>query len=136
MLLEKLLMVIAELNTIVAERVELINYIFIALLTRKNLFVLGGTGQAKSFVINWVCKCIIGVKLFTRLLTKQTDEEQLFGRIDLKSYIEGNPKMITSGKIPEADVVFIDEIWKSNEGLLNSFLTVTNEGLYTNEDKL
>lgn len=41
-----------EVQTQVAERDELIEVIAIALLTRKNVFVLGDTGQAKSAVIN------------------------------------------------------------------------------------
>ncbi len=135
MLLKKMLDVIASLNTMVAERSELIEYLAIAILTRKNLFVLGGTGQAKSYVINLFCKCIVGAKLFTRLLTKQTDEESLFGRIDLRSYIDGDPKMITTGKIPDANIIYLDETFKCNEGTLNSLLTAMNERKYTNESE-
>ena len=133
MLLTKMLALIAALNVLVAGRAELIENLAIALLTRKNLFVLGGIGQAKSYLISLFFKCITGAKVFTRLLTKQTDEEALFGRIDLNSYIAGNPRMITTGKIPDADFAFLDEIWKSNEGILNSLLTATNERRYTNE---
>ena len=49
---EKMLAVMAEVNRDVAERSELVEMISIALLTRKNVFILGDTGQAKSAVIN------------------------------------------------------------------------------------
>jgi MoxR-like ATPase len=127
--------VIAEVNAEVAERDELIEYIAIALLTKKNLFILGDTGQAKSYAINEFRKRITGAKQFERLLSKQTDEEALFGRIDLKSLIDGNPKMITTGKIPDSHIIFLDETWKSNEGVLNSLLTAMNERRYTNESE-
>lgn len=91
MLNQKMQAIITELNTEVAEREELIEAIAIALLTRKNLFVLGDTGQAKSHVINLFRKRITGARQFERLLSKQADEEQLFGRIDLSSLIPGNP---------------------------------------------
>ena len=89
MLQHKMLAVMAEVNTEVAEREKLIEYIAIALLTRNNLFILGDTGQAKSYAINHFRRRITGARQFERLLSKQCDEEQLFGRLDLGSLIPG-----------------------------------------------
>lgn len=183
MLRDKMLSVIADVNAQVAEREELTELIAIALLTRKNLFILGAPGQAKSYAINAFRSRITGARQFERLLSKQTDEEQLFGRIDLASLLPGSvaqavldgdpqyqqmyaslknrlvngqdagdlpermerhrkalselhggePQVNTAGKIPEADVVFLDEIFKCNDGVLNSLLTALNERKYTNE---
>ena len=182
---EKMLAVMADVNAQVTEREELVELIAIALLTRKNLFILGDPGQAKSYAINQFRARITGARQFERLLSKQTDEEQLFGRIDLSSLIpgavpqdvldrdpqyqkmremlnarmtageafgdlpeqmerqhkalavlySGGPRVNTSGKIPEADVVFLDEIFKCNDGVLNSLLTALNERKYTNEGR-
>ena len=157
----------------------------IALLTRKNLFILGAPGQAKSYVINQYRARITGARQYERTLSKQTDEDQLFGRIDLSSLIPGsvpvsvlraNPKyqelynelktrmdagqdpgdlperienhrkalvelysseptINTSGKIPEAEICFLDELFKCNDGVLNSLLTALNERKYTNEGR-
>ena len=79
MLRDKMLAVMAEVNGEIAEREELIYAIAMALLSGSNLFILGDPGQAKSFAINE----------FERLLSKQTDEEALFGRLDLASLIPG-----------------------------------------------
>ena len=49
---DKMLAVMADVNASVAEREELVELIAIALLTRKNLFILGDPGQAKSYAIN------------------------------------------------------------------------------------
>lgn len=46
---------------------------------------------------------------------------------------EIEPKVITTGKIPDSHIVFLDEIFKSNDGILNSLLTALNERVYTNE---
>lgn len=89
MLQNKMLAVMAEVNSEVAEREKLVEYIAIALLTRNNLFILGDTGQAKSYAINQFRSRIIGARQFERLLSKQCDEEQLFGRLDLGSLIPG-----------------------------------------------
>ena len=190
----KMLEVIADVNKEVIEREELNNYIAIALLTSKNLFILGGTGQAKSYAIDQFRKRITGAKQFKRTLSKQTDEEALFGRLDLGSLIPGNvateilendatyhslkdtlmklkrdyaltgddsletamelqsqkieryhktlsqlqgnePRILIKGKIPDSHIVFIDEIFKANDGVLNSLLEALNEHTYTNEGK-
>ena len=86
----KMLAVMADVNASVSEREELVELIAIALLTRKNLFILGDPGQAKSYAINAFRSRITGAKQFERLLSKQTDEEQLFGRLDLSSLIPGS----------------------------------------------
>jgi len=186
MLNDKMLAVIADVTVEVAERDELVEAIAVALLTRKNLFILGDTGQAKSYVVNEFRRRITGAKQFERLMSKQADEEQLFGRLDLSSLIPGNadkgilgndknykgcldnlttlvgsnaaaedieeclkklrvleqasyaisgnrPKLITDGKIPDSHIVFLDEIFKANDGILNSLLTALNERRFTNE---
>ena len=192
---DRMLAVMADVNGQVAEREELVEAIAIALLTRKNLFILGAPGQAKSYAINQFRARITGTRQFERLLSKQTDEEQLFGRIDLSSLLPGSvpesvvsgddvyknlrfdlrslidglpgrkdtpevfeslrkytekletyraalaalhsgePSVNTAGKIPEADIVFVDEIFKCNDGVLNSLLTALNERKYTNEGR-
>ena len=45
------------------------------------------------------------------------------------------PMVQTTGKIPEADICFLDEIFKCNDGVLNSLLTALNERKYTNEGR-
>lgn len=192
---DRMLAVIGDVNAQVAEREELVEMIAVALLTRKNLFILGDPGQAKSYAINAFRSRIGGAVQFERLLSKQTDEEQLFGRIDLSSIIPGSvpeaylkgdavyqdmkdsltcrlsefaqhpdseerrtlvdeavakietyrkaaamlhpsePVVNTSGKLPEADICFLDEIFKCNDGVLNSLLTALNERKYTNEGR-
>ncbi len=192
MLFAEMNQIMDEVKSEVAERDELVECIAIALLAKKNLFILGDTGQAKSYAINLFRKRIEGAKQFERLMSKQTDEEQLFGRLDLSSLIPGSmpkdklmkdeeyarvynelssnytkykethnvydlkksadlqrhldylkgilctldngaPKMITEGKIPDSHIVFLDEIFKSGDGVLNSLLTALNEKVYTNE---
>ena len=195
MLYGKMNAVIAEVSGTLAERGELVHTIALALLTRKNLFVLGDPGQAKSYAINLFRQHITGARQFERLLSKQSDEEQLFGRVDLGSLLPGSvsqsvleedgvytnqrfnlrllidgigtmkdepatwerirkdtekleiykaalavlhqnePAVKTTGKIPEADIVFLDEIFKCNDGVLNSLLTALNERKYTNEGR-
>ena len=68
----------------------LVHTIALTLLTGKNLFVLGEPGQAKSQAIDLFRSHITGAKQFDILMSKGTDQEQLFGRLDLASIIPGH----------------------------------------------
>jgi MoxR-like ATPase len=70
---DKMHAVMNDVNSLVAEREELVELISIALLTRKNLFILGEPGQAKSYVINLFRQRIAGARQFERCSpSKQT----------------------------------------------------------------
>ena len=68
---------------------------------------------------------------FTRLEPARRTVEEL--RASLASMYGGIPTILTRGKIPEADIVFCDELFKANGGVLNSLLLALNERLYVNE---
>jgi MoxR-like ATPase len=137
MLQQKMIEVIQDVNQSVCEREELIDLIAIALLSRNNIFILGDTGQAKSYAVNQFRKRIVGAKQFEKLMSKQADEEQLFGRLDITGLIRGDkPTMITAGKLPDSHIVFLDELFKAGEGILNSLLTALNERIWTNEGEV
>ena len=90
MLNDKMNALIDEVCGELAEREELVHTIALALLTGKNLFVLGEPGQAKSQAIDLFRSHITGAKQFEILMNKGTDQEQLFGRLDLASIIPGH----------------------------------------------
>lgn len=50
-------------------------------------------------------------------------------------WYRSEPMVLTTGKIPEADICFLDEAFKCNDGVLNSLLTALNERKYTNEGR-
>ncbi len=193
MLHTKMNEVIRDVCENLAEREELVHAIAMALLTGKNLFVLGKPGQAKSQAIDLFRSHIDGAKQFDILMSKGIDQEQLFGRLDLASIIPGHvsqsvlkndnsyqemaaymerlltdaendtersdflsaaselqkhmetyrkclselhsgvPEILTENKIPESHICFLDEIFKANDGVLNSLLKALNERVYTNE---
>ena len=137
MLQQKMLEVIADVNQTVCEREELVRMIAVALLSKNNIFILGDTGQAKSFAVNQFRKRIVGARQFEKLMSKQCDEEMLFGRLDITGLIRGDkPTMITAGKLPDSHIAFLDELFKAGEGILNSLLTALNERVWTNEGEV
>jgi MoxR-like ATPase len=54
----------------------------------------------------------------------------VFGPIDLVKLREGTVATVTAGMLPEAEFVFLDELFNANSAILNNLLTVLNERLY------
>lgn len=122
---QKMLDIMACVNERVVEREELIHMIAIALLTRKNLFVLGNTGQAKSFVIDTFRSMISDAKQFNIVMSKQTTAEELFGRLDLSSIIPGN----VAHSLLSEDVTY-RKMANQMQSLIDRAADVTNDDAY------
>lgn len=93
------------------------------------LLFVGPPGTAKS---DLVVRFVEAVGLdtgdyFEYMLTKFTEPSEILGPIDIARLKEGRFRRRTSGMLPEARVVFLDEIFKSNSAILNTLLTIINE---------
>jgi MoxR-like ATPase len=130
--LEKLTEIRNELKTHYLERDEVIDGTLIALLTGNHMLLIGPPGTAKSQLVSEVCNKIKGAQYFQWLLTKFTAPEELFGAVSLKGLENDEYRRVTNGKLPEAHIVFLDEIFKASSSILNTLLTVMNERIYYN----
>jgi MoxR-like ATPase len=125
-ILQKLLM---ELTKPFVGREEEAKVILLALLTREHAALIGEPGTAKSALIRRAAQ-LLDMKCFIYLLTKYTEPAELFGPLDINALKEGKYVRITSNKLPEAEIVFLDEIFKANSAILNTLLTIMNERLF------
>src|SRR5262245_56302911 len=64
------------------------------------------------------------------MLTRFTEPNEIFGPIDLARLREGTVATVTAGMLPEAEFVFLDELFDANSAILNNLLTVLNERIY------
>lgn len=105
---------------------EIIDLMGICLVAGENLFILGPPGTAKSALVYELGRRVHG-QTFEYLLTRFTEPNELFGPFDIRKLREGTLETNTEGMLPEADLVFLDELLNANSAILNSLLTVLNE---------
>jgi MoxR-like ATPase len=109
---------------------EIIDLLGISLIARENAFLLGPPGTAKSAIILQLSGCIEGGKNFEYLLTRFTEPNEIFGPFDIRKLKEGELVTNTEGMMPEASLVFLDEIFNANSAILNSLLMALNERIF------
>lgn len=130
--LEKLKKIKNDLKTRYFERDEVIEGAFCALLTGSHLILIGPPGTAKSQLANEICRKIKDARYFQWLLTKFTTPEELFGAVSLRGLENDEYRRVVSGKLPEAHIAFLDEVFKASSSILNTLLTIMNERVFYN----
>jgi MoxR-like ATPase len=133
MLQDKFKAIEQELNAGNLERAEVVRGLLVALLARKHVLLLGPPGTGKSMLAEDICNRIDGGQFFQWLLARTSTPEELFGPISLKALENDSYKRVTVGKLPEATIVFLDEIFKCNSAVLNATLGVLNERKFQND---
>lgn len=120
------------LNQCFIEREDAIDNLFIALTIGSNLLLLGPPGTGKSHLITELTKHIEGARLFSWLLNRTSDPAEIVGPFSMKAMENDQFIRVTDGKLPDAEIVFLDELFKANEPVLNICLPLINEKIFYN----
>jgi MoxR-like ATPase len=110
-------------------RDEVIDLIALAVVSGEHLFLYGPPGTAKSALIRQFAAAVRG-RYFEYMLTRFSEPNEIFGPIDIARLREGTVVSVTTGMLPEAEFVFLDELFNANSAILNNLLTVLNERVY------
>lgn len=121
-----------EMKQTLVERGTEIDLVVLSVLARTHCVFLGDPGVGKSMLVREFMRHIDNAKLFEILLNKTTPPEALVGPISLKALENDEFRRVTTDKLPEAHIGFLDEIYKSNATNLNLLLPIANERLFHN----
>src|SRR3977135_3274553 len=105
---------------------EVIRLLIIATIAGEHAVLIGPPGTAKSALIRTFAR-LIDARYFEYLLTHFTEPNEIFGPVDIAAFREGRYERRTEGMMPSAEIVFLDEVFKSNSAILNALLTLLNE---------
>jgi MoxR-like ATPase len=121
-----------ELGEALIERDEEIDLTLTALIAREHVLLVGPPGCGKSLLLDSLLNWTRGSK-FSILLTKFTTPEEVVGPISLSALKDDRYRRVTTGRLPEAELAFIDEIWKASSAILNTLLRMLNERTFEND---
>src|SRR5262245_16654401 len=119
----------ASLGRFFVAKQELIDLMLTAAVAQEPLLLVGPPGTAKSDLV-LKFKDALGISdedYFEYMLTRFTEPSEIIGPIDINQLRDGRYIRREQGKLPTAQLAFLDEIFKSNSAILNILLTIINE---------
>ncbi len=133
---ERLSALMIELRERFVEREEEIAGALLAMLSGEHVLFIGPPGTAKSQMAKVMCERLRGGSFYYYLLTRFTSPEEVFGPLSLSSLQRDEFRRRTEGYLPQANIAFLDEIFKANSSILNSLLTILNERRFHNGNEV
>jgi MoxR-like ATPase len=113
------------------DKQEIIRLMTVSAIAGEHMVIVGPPGTAKSAMIDMFAR-LIDARYFEYLLTRFTEPNELFGPVDIAAFREGRYTRRLENMLPTAEIVFLDEIFKSNSAILNALLHVINERKFQN----
>jgi MoxR-like ATPase len=108
------------------DREALLELIVLAAVAGEHVLVVGPPGTAKSEAARRISK-LLGGRYFEYLLGRFTEPAELFGPIDLQKLRGGIIETRITGMLPEAEIAFLDEVFRGSTAILNTLLGILAE---------
>jgi MoxR-like ATPase len=108
------------------DKAEIVRMLLVTLVAGEHMLIVGPPGTAKSALVRQLAR-LVDARYFEYLLTRFSEPNEIFGPVDIKAFREGTFVRRVGAMLPDAEIVFLDEIFKSNSAILNSLLSILNE---------
>jgi MoxR-like ATPase len=114
------------LNKIVIGREDVVRALVLSLVAREHIVVIGPPGTAKSYMALSLAK-LLDARYYAYLMTRFSNYDEIFGPIDILELTTRSELRRKWSNIIEAEIIFLDEIFKANSAILNSLLSLMQE---------
>lgn len=108
------------------ERENLVELVVLAAVANEHVLVIGPPGTAKSEAVRRISHAL-GGSYFEYLLGRFTEPSEVFGPVDIQKLRMGVVETQTAGMLPEAEIAFLDEVFRGSTAILNTLLGILNE---------
>ena len=121
--LSKLAELKLRLADLFVQREAEITAVLAGLISGEPVILVGEAGTAKTILIEKMAE-LIDAKYFYYLLTRFTEPDEVLGPLDINALREGKYVRRIEGRLPEAEIVFLDEIFKASSAIRNILLDI------------
>ncbi len=123
MLADKLAELKYRLAETFVQREAEVSAVLAGLVSGEPVILVGEVGSGKTAMIEALAK-MVGGRYFYYLMTRFTEPEEILGSLDIRALREGRYVRRTEGRLPDAEIVFLDEIFKASSAIRNILLDI------------
>ncbi len=100
-----------------------VDAVIASLISGEPAILVGPPGTAKTAMVEALAK-LVNARYFYYLLTRFTEPDELLGPLDIRALREGRYTRVTTGRLPEAEIAFLDEVFKAGSAIRNTLLDI------------